>query len=158
MFTAPYIDGSPVSIPSESATQVMNPATQKPFASVFLGDVALMRRAIDAADNAKAAWGKSLAAERELILQRAADVLESMRQEVVDILIGETGSTFGKSQFEVSFTVNMLRAVAGEARRIHGDVIPSDVPGLMSAMTANSAGNAFERNGCASSFSSPAIA
>jgi acyl-CoA reductase-like NAD-dependent aldehyde dehydrogenase len=132
MFTAPYIDGSPVSIPSESATQVMNPATQKPFASVFMGDVALMRRAIDAAENAKASWGKSLAAERELILQRAADVLESMRQEVVDILIGETGSTFGKSQFEVSFTVNMLRAVAGEARRIHGDVIPSDVPGLMS--------------------------
>jgi vanillin dehydrogenase len=132
MFTAPYIDGSPVSIPSDAATQVINPATQKPFASVFLADVALMRRAIDAADKAKASWGKSLAAERELILQRAAEVLEGMRQEVVDILIGETGSTFGKSQFEVSFTVNMLRAVAGEARRINGDVIPSDVPGLMS--------------------------
>ncbi len=132
MFTASYIDGSPVSVPSESATQVINPATQQPFASVFLADAALMRRAIDAADKAKAAWGKSLAAERELILQRAADVLEGMRQEVVDILIGEAGSTFGKSQFEVSFTVNMLRAVAGEARRINGDVIPSDVPGLMS--------------------------
>src|SRR6476659_488598 len=132
MFTAPYIDGSPVSLPSESATQVMNPATQQPFASVFLGDMGLMRRAIDAAENAKASWGKSLAAERELILQRAADVLEGMRQEVVDILIGEAGSTFGKAQFEVSFTVNMLRAVAGEARRINGDVIPSDVPGMMS--------------------------
>src|SRR5215831_2490416 len=132
MFTAPYIDGSPVSVPPDSATEVINPATQKPFGNVFMADVAIMRRAIDAADKAKAAWGKSLAAERELILQRAADVLESMRQEVVDILIGEAGSTFGKSQFEVSFTVNMLRAVAGEARRINGDVIPSDVPGMMS--------------------------
>src|SRR5258708_16647077 len=132
MFTGSYIDGSPVSVPSESATQVINPATQQPFASVFLADAALMRRAIDAADKAKAAWGKSLAAERELILQRAADALEGMRQEVVDILIGEAGSTFGKSQFEVAFTVNILRAVAGEARRINGDVIPSDVPGLMS--------------------------
>src|SRR5215471_875674 len=132
MFTAPYIDGRPVSVPPDSATEVINPATQKPFGNVFLADVAMMRRAIDAADNAKASWGKSLAAERELILQRAADVLEGMRQDVVDILIGEAGSTFGKSQFEVSFTVNMLRAVAGEARRINGDVIPSDVPGMMS--------------------------
>ena len=132
MFTAPYIDGSPVSISSDSATEVINPATQKPFGSVFMADVAMMRKAIDAAEKAKATWGKSLAAERELILQRAADVLEGMRQEVVDLLIGETGSTFGKSQFEVSFTVNMLRAVAGEARRINGDVMPSDVPGMMS--------------------------
>src|SRR4029453_14216326 len=38
----------------------------------------------------------------------------------------------GKAQFEVSFTVNMLRASAGEARRIFGHVIPSDVPGLLS--------------------------
>jgi vanillin dehydrogenase len=132
MFTAPYIDGSPVSVSSDSATEVINPATQKPFGSVFMADVAMMRKAIDAAEKAKTTWGKSLAAERELILQRAADVLEGMRQEVVDILIGETGSTFGKSQFEVSFTVNMLRAVAGEARRINGDVMPSDVPGMMS--------------------------
>src|SRR5258707_5682160 len=127
MYPAAYIADSPVSVPSESATQVNTPATQQPFPSVSPADAALMRRAIDAADKAKAAWGKSLAAERELILQRAADVLEGMRQEVVDILIGEAGSTFGKSQFEVSFTVNMLRAVAGEARRINGDVIRSDV-------------------------------
>lgn len=50
----------------------------------------------------------------------------------MNLLIEETGSTFGKAQFEVSFTTNMLRAVAGEARRIHGDVIPSDVPGMIS--------------------------
>ena len=73
-----------------------------------------------------------LASQRELILLRAADVLESIRTEMVDLLIGEAGSTFGKAQFEVSFTVNMLRSVAGEARRIHGEVLPADVPGMLS--------------------------
>ena len=48
------------------------------------------------------------------------------------MLIDEAGSTFGKAQFEVSFTVNMLRAVSGEARRIQGSVMPADVPGMMS--------------------------
>ena len=59
---------------------------------------------------------------------RAADELEKARPEIVDLLIEEAGSTFGKAQFEVSFTVNMLRAVSGEARRIQGDVIPADIP------------------------------
>jgi acyl-CoA reductase-like NAD-dependent aldehyde dehydrogenase len=132
MFTTPFINGSPIEGLSGALTDVINPANQLRFAKVFMGQAEHMRGAIDAADAAKASWGKTLAAARELILLRAADVMESARQEVVDILIGEAGSTFGKAQFEVSFTVNMLRAVAGEARRIHGDIIPADVPGMMS--------------------------
>jgi vanillin dehydrogenase len=132
VFTTPFINGSPIEAPSGALTDVLNPANQLPFAKVFMGQAEHMRKAIDAADAAKSAWGQTLAAERELVLLHTADALESGRQEVVDILIGEAGSTFGKAQFEVSFTVNMLRAVAGEARRIHGDIIPSDVPGMMS--------------------------
>src|ERR1022692_4402776 len=49
---------------------------------------------------------------------RAADVLEEKRGETVDLLIGEAGSTFGKAQFEVSFTTNMLRSAAGEPRPV----------------------------------------
>jgi vanillin dehydrogenase len=132
VFTTPFIDGSPIEAPSGALTDVVNPATQKPFAKVLMGQPEHMRKAIDAADAAKSQWGRTLAAERELILIRTADALESARQEVIDILIGEAGSTFGKAQFEASFTVNMLRAVAGEAPRIHGNIIPADVPGMMS--------------------------
>jgi acyl-CoA reductase-like NAD-dependent aldehyde dehydrogenase len=133
MYTTPYINGAPIEAPPAGAlANVVNPATQRAFAQVFMGQPDHMRRAIDAAHASKDAWGHSLAAERELILQRAADVLENSRAEVVDLLIDEAGSTFGKAQFEVSFTVNMLRAVSGEPRRIPGDVIPSDVPGMLS--------------------------
>lgn len=132
MFTTPYIDGNAIDIPPAQLADVLNPANQRPFAKVFMGQPDHMRMAIQAAYAAKDSWGRTLAAERELILQRSADVLESARQEVVDLLIDEAGSTFGKAQFEVSFTANMLRAVAGEARRIHGDVIPADIPGMMS--------------------------
>ena len=132
MIQTPYIGGAAIAVAPAKLADVVNPATQKPFAKVFFAEPEHMRQAIDAADAASATWGKTLAAERELILQRAADALEASRQEVVDVLIDEAGSTFGKAQFEVSFTVNMLRAIAGEARRIHGDVIPSDVPGMLS--------------------------
>lgn len=132
MFTTPYIDGVAIEVPPAAFTQVVNPANRRPFAKVFMAQPDHMRQAIAAAYAAKDEWGRTLAAERELILQRAADALENARREVVDVLIDEAGSTFGKAQFEVSFTVNMLRAVAGEARRVHGDVIPADVPGMIS--------------------------
>lgn len=132
MYRTPYIDGAPIEASSAGLTDVVDPATQRPFAKVFMARPEHMRRAIDAASAAKDAWGHTLAAERELILQRAAEVIEKERAAVVDLLIEEAGSTFGKAQFEASFTVNMLRAVSGEARRIHGDVIPADIPGMMS--------------------------
>ena len=132
MYTTPYINGAPIEASPAAFSDVINPASRKPFAKVLMAQPDHMRKAIDAASAAKESWGRSLAAERELILQRTADVLESSRQEVVDLLIDEAGSTFGKAQFEVSFTANMLRAVSGEARRIQGNVMPADVPGMMS--------------------------
>jgi aldehyde dehydrogenase (NAD+) len=113
-------------------TPVVNPANGKPFSKVFMARPEDMTRAIDAAYAVKDVWGNTLPSERELILFRAADVLESKRQEVVDLLIDEGGATFGKSQFEVSFVVTVLRSAAGECRRILGYTLPCDVPGRMS--------------------------
>ncbi|MGB0035948.1 MAG: aldehyde dehydrogenase family protein, partial [Candidatus Acidiferrales bacterium] len=58
--------------------------------------------------------------------------LEKATPELVELLINEGGSTFGKAHFEVPFAANMVRSIAGEARRIHGDVFPADGPGLIS--------------------------
>jgi len=132
MYTTPYINGAPIEAPLAGLADVINPASSKPFARVLMAQPEHMRGAIDAAHAAKDFWGRTLAAERELILQRAADTLEHARQEVVDLLIDEAGSTFGKAQFEVSFTVNMLRAVSGEARWVQGNVMPADIPGMVS--------------------------
>ena len=132
MFSTPYISGKTLDIPASALTDVINPANQRPFAKIFMAREQHMRAAIDSAHAAKAAWGATLAAERERILMRAADELESARGEMADLLIDEAGSTFGKAQFEISFAANLVRSIAGEARRIHGDVFPSDVPGLIS--------------------------
>ena len=132
MYSTPFIDGKAIEVPAADMMDVVNPANQKPFAKVFFGQVEHMRKAIDAAHAAKDKWGRTLPAEREAILLRAADVLESMRDEFVELLITEGGATFGKSQFEVSFVVNMLRSAAGEARRVNGEVLQSDAPGLVS--------------------------
>jgi vanillin dehydrogenase len=132
MLSTPYIDGKSIEVPPSAMMDVLNPANQKPFAKIFMAQEQHMRAAIDAAHTAKTAWGNSPAALREKILHRAADELEAATTEMVDLLIGEGGSTFGKAHFEVPFAANMLRSIAGEARRVQGDVFPSDVSGLLS--------------------------
>ena len=132
MLSTPYIGGKAIEVSPSAMSEVLNPANQKPFARIFMAQAQHMHAAIDAADAAKAAWGNSPAALREKILHRAADELESATNDIVDLLIGEGGSTFGEAHFEVPFAANMLRSIAGEARRVQGDVFPSDVSGLLS--------------------------
>jgi vanillin dehydrogenase len=132
MLSTPYIDGKAIEVAPSAMGDVLNPANQKPFARVFMAQEQHMRAAIDAAYAARSAWSNSPAALREKILHRAADELEAATNEIVDLLIGEGGSTFGKAHFEVPFAANMLHSIAGEARRVQGDVFPSDVSGLLS--------------------------
>jgi len=101
MFSTPYIAGKAIDIPASALTNVLNPANQLPFAKIFMAQEQHMRAAIDAADAAKASWAATPPSERERILHRAADGLDSAKQEIVDLLIEEGGATFGKAMFEV---------------------------------------------------------
>ncbi|MGB7028103.1 MAG: aldehyde dehydrogenase family protein, partial [Candidatus Acidiferrum sp.] len=132
MSSTPYIGGKNIEAPPAAFSDVINPANQRPFARIFMAREEHMRAAIDAADTAKKAWGETMAAQREGVLMRAADELEKASEEMIELLIDEAGSTFGKAHFEIPFAANLVRSIAGEARRIRGDVFPSDVPGMIS--------------------------
>lgn len=132
MYMTPYIRGKTIEVDNASMSDVKNPYDRSTFAQVYMAGEADMRQAIDAAADAFPAWSKSPPAAREGVLIKAATLIEERREKIVDILISEAGSTVIKAGFEVMFTANMLRSAAGEARRINGDVLPSDVPGLIS--------------------------
>lgn len=121
---------------SESSTGTIlddtNPATGAVYARVHHAGDADIERAIAAAYRARESWGNSLANQRETILLKAADILEQRIPEIADVLMDEAGSVFGKAMFESSFVVNLLRSAAGECRRIVGETMPSDSPGVFS--------------------------
>jgi len=132
MYMTPYIRGKVMEVDNASMTDVKNPYDQSTFAQVYMAGESDMRRAIDAAADAFPEWSKTPPAAREGILIKAAALLEERKKQFLDILISEAGSTVIKAGFEVMFTANMLRSAAGEARRLFGEVMPSDLPGLMS--------------------------
>jgi len=132
MLSTPFIGGKALDIPPAALIDVLNPANQKPFAKIFMAGEEHMRAAIDAAEGAKVAWAATPPTERERLIRRVADELVGATQELVELLIDEAGSTVGKAHMEIAISADDLRSIAGEARRIHGDVIPSNVPGLIS--------------------------
>lgn len=127
-----FIDGQWVPSSSGTVQDDMNPATGEVYARVHQASRADIDRAIAAAYRAKDEWGNTLASQREAILLKAAGILESRIPEIAEVLIDEAGSTFGKAMFEASFVVNLLRSAAGECRRIFGETMPSDSPGVLS--------------------------
>jgi aldehyde dehydrogenase (NAD+) len=79
-----------------------------------------------AAYGARRPWSATPPLERSLIIARAGHILEESRQEFAEVLIAEAGSTFGKSMFEISQTVDLLATAAADSKRILGETFHTD--------------------------------
>ena len=126
-----HIDGEWVFAAGGSSFVDRDPFTGEAVASVPAAGREDARRAIDAAAEAFPAWSQTGPGARQALFLRAADVLESRRDEVVDLLARETGCTFGFGMFQMGFTPGLLRQAASAGYAATGQVIPSDLPGAM---------------------------
>jgi vanillin dehydrogenase len=127
-----FIDGEWVQSSRNTVVDDVNPSTGKLYARVQQAGADEVERAIASAYRARESWGGSLVAEREAVLFRAADILTARIDEIRDVLIDESGSTFGKSMFEVAYVIDLLRSAAGDARHVFGETMPMSQPGQLS--------------------------
>ena len=65
------------------------------------------------------------------IFLKAADILESRRDEIVGQLARETGATFGFGMFQMGFVPGLLRQAAAAAYSPLGQILASDHPGTL---------------------------
>ena len=124
-----YIDGKWTPAADGAVADDFNPATGALFARVAQAGRADAERAVEAAYRARESWGRLIVSERAAILLRAADILATKVAEIREVLIEESGSTFGKSMFEVMFCIDLLRSAAGDARHIFGETLPHSASG-----------------------------
>jgi len=124
-----YIDGRWADATSGVVVDDVNPATGAVYARVPNASASDVDRAIDAAHRARIGWRSLVASEREGVLLRAAEIVEQRRKKLVDCLIDESGSTFGKAMFEVGYVADLLRVAAGECRRICAETLPMTMRG-----------------------------
>src|SRR5699024_2415459 len=91
-----------------------------------------VNQAVKAAKSAKNDWKKVSGAEKGNILYKAANILESRRDEIAETLTKEMGKPIAEAKGETSRGVAILRYYAGEGMRKTGDGLPaSDSTALM---------------------------
>src|SRR5579883_2096389 len=89
------------------------------------------KAAADAAAKAFPKWSALGPNERRARLNKAADLLEARSAQFATLMLAETGCTMGWGHFNVHFGAMLLREAAAMTTQVTGEVVPSDVPGMM---------------------------
>jgi acyl-CoA reductase-like NAD-dependent aldehyde dehydrogenase len=122
-----FIGGQWVEAADGKTFEDTDPFTGDTVAVVPAGGQEDAKRAIDAASGAFEAWAATPPAVRQGVFLKAADILESRRDEVVSLLARETGCTFGFGMFQMGFVPGLFRQAAATPYQPIGTVIPSDM-------------------------------
>ena len=115
-----YIGGDWVESTSGRSIDVRDPATGKVIATIADASVDDAKRAMDAAAEHQAAWGKTAPRVRGEILRRAFDLLQERADEFALLMTLEMGKPLAEARGEVSYGGEFLRWFSEEAVRISG--------------------------------------
>ena len=128
-FNGQFINGKWRSGDSGRTLRDTDPYTGDTVAEIAMADNSDLNEAYESADKAQPQWAAILPAERAEIMLRAATIIEMRREEILDWLIRESGSTRIKAQFEWQLLHGITLEAASFPHRVAGRVLPIDEPG-----------------------------
>ena len=124
-----FINGKWVESSSSRTAPNINPANiDDTLGTVRQATREEARAAVDAAANAFRGWRSTPAPTRGRIVAKAARLLEENKEELAQLLTREEGKTIAESRGELQRSINVAEFCAGEARRLNGETIPSELP------------------------------
>ncbi|MGD0305630.1 MAG: aldehyde dehydrogenase family protein [Candidatus Acidiferrales bacterium] len=124
-----FIGGEWVDSKSTHIFERRNPANREDIvARIALSARQEMKEAIVAAKTAYPAWRETPAPTRGKILFTAARIMQDEKDSLARLLTREEGKALKDSLGEVQRAINILEYSAGEARRLTGETLPSELP------------------------------
>ncbi len=121
-----YINGQWTASTGKDFIDVENPATEEIMAQVPNGTADDAERALEAAKAAQPAWEALPPIERGHLLRRLAQLILENRERLARIVVAEQGKPLAEARGEIEGTALYLTYAAEEARRMAGDILPSD--------------------------------
>jgi acyl-CoA reductase-like NAD-dependent aldehyde dehydrogenase len=118
----------------------LNPVTGEVATRAAAASLADADAACEAAAGAFPAWAETGPNERRKLLLKAADLLDERAPEFIGYGVAEAGSAPMWYGFNAMLAASMLREAASMTTQVAGEVIPSDVPGLMAMGVRQPAG------------------
>lgn len=124
-----FIDGEWAESVSSNTVENINPAnTDDVLGTVRLATRDEARSAVESAARAFRDWRATPAPVRGRIVARAARLMEDDKENLAAILTREEGKTLSESRGELQRAINVAEFCAGEARRMNGETIASELP------------------------------
>lgn len=117
-WTAPAGDGHTVENPADGLTIAVTPA----------GDATTACLALEAAHGAQRLWALRPAVERGQAVHALADAVRDHADLLARVVVAEQGKPVSQAKGEVGAAETFLRFAAEQARRIEGEILPSDSP------------------------------
>jgi betaine-aldehyde dehydrogenase len=116
-----FINGASVPSSSGKTSDLINPSTGEVYAKAPVSNSADVDQAMKAASGAFVGWRDSTPSERQKVLLKIADALESRAEEIVAIESRNTGKPLAITMSEeIPPMIDQIRFFAGAARNLEG--------------------------------------
>lgn len=107
---------------------------QNPYHGDALAEIKLANRhdideAYESARRMQKEWEQTPAPEKASVIEKAVAIIQRRREELVQLLIEEAGSTHSKANVELDIATAFMREAATYPFRMHGEMVPSVIPG-----------------------------
>lgn len=127
-FTKMYIDGQWVEGSSDKLIDNTNPFTDETLFSIRSADESDLDKAYAVAKEAQAEWATMLPQNRRALIEKFAEVTLQHKDEIIDWLVKESGSTRIKAEGEFLASMAIIKEAATFPFRMDGLIKPSIVP------------------------------
>src|SRR2546425_3972319 len=124
-----YIDGEWVHSKTEEKIDVVNPVTERVIGRVPRANREEVKQALEAARDAQPKWEDTPPIKRASFLFKIARLIRRDKERLAETLTAEQGKPLFESRLEIEGSAQNFEYYAEYARRIQGDVLPSDNPG-----------------------------
>jgi acyl-CoA reductase-like NAD-dependent aldehyde dehydrogenase len=123
-----FIDGEWVDSESEETIRVTNPANERTIATVPKATRDETKAALEAAEKAQPKWEDLAPLGRATFLFKTAQLIRRDKERLARVLTSEQGKPLFEARNEIEGAASNFEYYAQFARRIEGDVLPSDNP------------------------------
>ncbi|MGH2517177.1 MAG: aldehyde dehydrogenase family protein, partial [Ktedonobacterales bacterium] len=123
-----YIDGEWVAAADGRTSENSDPANGEMIGLFPRSGQADVDRAVAAAKAAFASWRATPAPARGEVLFRVGRLLEERKEDIARTLTREMGKVLVEARGDVQEGIDMAFYMAGEGRRLFGQIVPSELP------------------------------
>lgn len=123
-----YINGAYTNSTTDETIDIINPSTEEVISKIFNGTEEDVEKAIQAASDAQESWEKTPSNERGRVVREIGLKMKENREKFIELLIEEQGKSHEMASGEVDLAIDYFQYMSEWARRIEGEILPSDRP------------------------------